>query len=78
MPSFRFVTLIIRRIFVLALFLSALNLLHFFLLQRENREKCREADQLKRLVQRMKDDLDMCRSALEERDRLIQVNKHAC
>ncbi|KAE8750638.1 hypothetical protein FOCC_FOCC002618 [Frankliniella occidentalis] len=41
-------------------------------LQRENREKCREADQLKRLSQRLKEDLDMCRAALEERDRLIQ------
>ncbi|KAK3930254.1 Leucine-rich repeat flightless-interacting protein 2 [Frankliniella fusca] len=41
-------------------------------LQRENREKCREADQLKRLSQRLKEDLDMCRAALEERDLLIQ------
>ncbi|XP_034243200.1 uncharacterized protein LOC117646410 isoform X2 [Thrips palmi] len=41
-------------------------------LQRENKEKCREVDQLKRLTQRLKDDLVMCQAALEERDRLIQ------
>lgn len=44
------------------------------MLQRENKEKCREVDQLKRLTQRLKDDLEMCRAGLEERDRLIQVS----
>ncbi|XP_018335616.1 leucine-rich repeat flightless-interacting protein 2 isoform X2 [Agrilus planipennis] len=40
-------------------------------LKREHKDKCREHDQLKRLSARLKDDLAVTRSELEERDRLI-------
>ncbi|XP_066998100.2 leucine-rich repeat flightless-interacting protein 2 isoform X2 [Anabrus simplex] len=40
-------------------------------LQREHRDKCREHDQLKRASTKLKDDLDWCKTQLEERDRLI-------
>lgn len=43
-------------------------------LRRELREKNREADQLKRVSQRLKDDLDICKAQLLERDTLIQEN----
>lgn len=43
-------------------------------LRRELREKNREADQLKRVSQRLKDDLDLCKAQLLERDTLIQVS----
>ncbi|XP_023245230.1 leucine-rich repeat flightless-interacting protein 2 isoform X1 [Copidosoma floridanum] len=43
-------------------------------LRRELREKNREADQAKRLSQRLKEDLDICRAQLLERDTLIQEN----
>ncbi|XP_047359253.1 leucine-rich repeat flightless-interacting protein 2 isoform X3 [Vespa velutina] len=43
-------------------------------LRRELREKNRDAEQLKRLGQRLKDDLDLCRTQLLERDTLIQEN----
>lgn len=43
-------------------------------LRREIREKNRDAEQLKRLSQRLKDDLDLCRSQLLERDTLIEEN----
>ncbi|XP_043502086.1 leucine-rich repeat flightless-interacting protein 2 isoform X2 [Polistes fuscatus] len=43
-------------------------------LRRELREKNRDAEQLKRLSQRLKDDLDLCRTQLLERDTLIQEN----
>lgn len=43
-------------------------------LRRELREKNRDAEQLKRLGQRLKDDLDLCRTQLLERDTLIQVS----
>ncbi|XP_033219010.1 leucine-rich repeat flightless-interacting protein 2 isoform X2 [Belonocnema kinseyi] len=43
-------------------------------LRRELREKNREAEQLKRISQRLKEDLDMCRAQLLERDTLIQEN----
>ena len=42
-------------------------------LRRELREKNREVEQLKRISQRLKEDLDICRSQLIERDSLIQV-----
>lgn len=40
-------------------------------LRREHRDKCREHDQLKRLAARLKDELAVVRTELEERDRLI-------
>ncbi|XP_046469484.1 leucine-rich repeat flightless-interacting protein 2 isoform X2 [Neodiprion pinetum] len=43
-------------------------------LRRELREKNREAEQLKRISQRLKEDLDVCRVQLLERDTLIQEN----
>ncbi|XP_015509138.2 leucine-rich repeat flightless-interacting protein 2 isoform X1 [Neodiprion lecontei] len=43
-------------------------------LRRELREKNREAEQLKRVSQRLKEDLDVCRVQLLERDTLIQEN----
>ena len=43
-------------------------------LKRELREKNREADQFKRLSQRIKDDLDICKAQLLERDTLIEEN----
>ncbi|KAF7992651.1 hypothetical protein HCN44_004995 [Aphidius gifuensis] len=43
-------------------------------LRRELREKNREADQLKRVSQRLKEDLDICKAQLLERDTLIQEN----
>lgn len=42
-------------------------------LRRELREKNREAEQLKRVSQRLKEDFDVCRAQLLERDSLIQV-----
>ncbi|XP_034940892.1 leucine-rich repeat flightless-interacting protein 2 isoform X2 [Chelonus insularis] len=43
-------------------------------LRREFREKNREAEQLKRVNQRLKEDYENCKAQLEERDRLIQEN----
>ncbi|XP_043268274.1 leucine-rich repeat flightless-interacting protein 2 isoform X4 [Venturia canescens] len=43
-------------------------------LRRELREKNREAEQLKRVSQRLKEDFDVCRAQLLERDTLIQEN----
>lgn len=43
-------------------------------LRRELREKNREADQSKRLGQRLKEDLDICKAQLLERDTLIEEN----
>ncbi|XP_012260182.1 leucine-rich repeat flightless-interacting protein 2 isoform X2 [Athalia rosae] len=43
-------------------------------LRRELREKNREAEQLKRVSQRLKEDFDVCRVQLLERDTLIQEN----
>ena len=43
-------------------------------LRRELREKNREADQSKRLGQRLKEELDLCTAQLSERDTLIQEN----
>ncbi|KAK6618390.1 hypothetical protein RUM44_002842 [Polyplax serrata] len=40
-------------------------------LLRENREKCREHEQLKRVTVKLRDDLSLYKSQLEERDRLI-------
>lgn len=40
-------------------------------LRREHKDKCREHDQLKRLAARLKDELAVIRTELEERDRLI-------
>lgn len=42
-------------------------------LRRELREKNRESEQLKRISQRLKEDLDICHAQLAERDTLIQV-----
>jgi len=42
-------------------------------LRRELREKNRDVEQLKRVSQRLKEDLDICRAQLLERDTLIQV-----
>lgn len=42
-------------------------------LRRELREKNRDAEHLKRVSQRLKEDLDLCRAQLIERDTLIQV-----
>lgn len=42
-------------------------------LRRELREKNRESEQLKRINQRLKDELDICHAQLIERDTLIQV-----
>lgn len=42
--------------------------------RRELREKNREADQLKRVSQRLKDDLEISKAQLLERDNLIQEN----
>ena len=44
-------------------------------LRRELREKNRESEQLKRLSQTLKDELDVCHAQLVERDTLIQVSK---
>lgn len=44
-------------------------------LRRELREKNRESEQLKRLSQTLKDELDVCHAQLIEKDTLIQVNK---
>ncbi|XP_069683534.1 leucine-rich repeat flightless-interacting protein 2 isoform X1 [Periplaneta americana] len=41
-------------------------------LQREHRDKCREFDQLKRATVKLKEDLELYKAQLEERDRLIQ------
>nr|CAD7604407.1 unnamed protein product [Timema genevievae] len=41
-------------------------------LQRENRDKCREHDQLKRASAKLKEDMEWYKAQLEERDRLIQ------
>jgi predicted nucleic acid-binding Zn-ribbon protein len=41
-------------------------------LQREHRDKCREHDQLKRVTVKLKEDLQLYRAQLEERDRLIR------
>ncbi|XP_015598642.1 leucine-rich repeat flightless-interacting protein 2 isoform X3 [Cephus cinctus] len=43
-------------------------------LRRELREKNREAEQLKRVSQRLKEDFDSCRAQLLERDTLIEEN----
>ncbi|XP_011879218.1 PREDICTED: leucine-rich repeat flightless-interacting protein 2 isoform X2 [Vollenhovia emeryi] len=43
-------------------------------LRRELREKNRNVEQLKRVSQRMKEDLDICKAQLLERDTLIQEN----
>ncbi|XP_078041621.1 leucine-rich repeat flightless-interacting protein 2 isoform X3 [Augochlora pura] len=43
-------------------------------LRRELREKNRESEQLKRISQRLKEDLDICHAQLIERDTLIQEN----
>lgn len=43
-------------------------------LRRELREKNRESEQLKRLSQRLQDELDVCHAQLLERDTLIQEN----
>ncbi|KAJ8683264.1 hypothetical protein QAD02_019056 [Eretmocerus hayati] len=43
-------------------------------LRRELRDKNREADQSKRLGQRLKEDLDICQAQLLERDTLIEEN----
>jgi len=43
-------------------------------LQREHRDKCREHDQLKRLAAKLKEDLQIYKAELEERDRLIRVS----
>jgi hypothetical protein len=45
----------------------------YLILQREHREKCREHDQLKRATVKLKEDLEMYKAQLEERDHLIQV-----
>lgn len=42
-------------------------------LRRELREKNRDVEQLKRVNQRLKEDSDICRAQLLERDTLIQV-----
>lgn len=42
-------------------------------LRRELREKNRDVEQLKRVSQRLKEDLDICKAQLLERDTLIQV-----
>ena len=44
-------------------------------LRRELREKNREAEQLKRTSQRLKEDFDVCRAQLLERDTLIEVTR---
>ncbi|KAK9878126.1 hypothetical protein WA026_021143 [Henosepilachna vigintioctopunctata] len=41
-------------------------------LKREHREKCREHDQLKRLCAKLKRDLEVTKSELDERDQLIK------
>lgn len=43
-------------------------------LRRELREKNRDIEQLKRVSQRLKEDLDICTAQLLERDTLIQVS----
>lgn len=43
-------------------------------LQREHRDKCREHDQLKRVTAKLKEDLQIYKAELEERDRLIRVS----
>ena len=43
-------------------------------MQREHRDKCREHDQLKRLAAKLKEDLQIYKAELEERDRLIRVS----
>jgi hypothetical protein len=43
------------------------------ILQREHRDKCREHEQLKRATVKLKEDLEVYKAQLEERDRLIQV-----
>lgn len=40
-------------------------------IRREHRDKCREHDQLQRLVTKLKDDLAVTKTLLDERDRLI-------
>lgn len=42
-------------------------------MQREHRDKCREHDQLKRATVKLREDLEIYKAQLEERDRLIQV-----
>lgn len=42
-------------------------------LRRELREKNRDVEQLKRISQRLKEDLEICKAQLLERDTLIQV-----
>lgn len=42
-------------------------------LRRELREKNRDVEQLKRVSQRLKEDLDFCRAQLYDRDELIKV-----
>lgn len=42
-------------------------------LRRELREKNRDIEQLKRVSERLKEDLDICKAQLLERDTLIQV-----
>jgi len=42
-------------------------------LRRELREKNRDVEQIKRVSQRLKEDLSICRAQLLERDTLIQV-----
>lgn len=44
-------------------------------MQKEHRDKCREHEQLKRLLVKQREDLAFFRSQLEERDRLIEVSK---
>lgn len=46
-------------------------------LRRELREKNRDVEQLKRISQRLKEDLDIYRAQLLERDTLIQVCIHS-
>jgi len=43
------------------------------LLQREHRDKCRDYENLKRLSNQLKDDLQYYKHQLEERDQLIKV-----
>jgi hypothetical protein len=52
---------------------EVVNDVNEFNLQREHRVKCREHDQLKRATVKLKEDLEMYKAQLEERDRLIQV-----
>ena len=48
----------------------------FTVSQKEHKDKCREHEQLKRLLVKQKEDLAFFRSQLEERDRLIEVSTY--